>query len=98
MSLDSRKLLARNLADFMQKSPDLKTQGALHRKSTVAQATIGRILRCEVDATVDTVDKLARAFGLDGWILLHPKPDLKAHEGEFYAKLRKLLNEVNGRS
>lgn len=96
MNHGSRALLAKNLREFMAKSPDLSSQPKLKRRSGISQATIGRILRAEIDAKVDTVDALARAFGLSGWQLLHPKPDVKAAEAEFYAKLRGLLDEAKG--
>lgn len=96
-AMDSRALLARNLASLMAKSPDLASQGALSRRSKVAQATIGRILKAESAATVDTLDQLAAAFGLSAWQLVHPKPDLKQSEAAFYATLRRLLDEANGK-
>jgi Helix-turn-helix len=96
--MDARALLARNLAALMAKSPDLMSQGALHRRSKVAQATIGRILRAETAASVDTLDQLAGAFGLSAWQLIHPKPDMKPGEAAFYANLRRLLDEANGKS
>lgn len=95
--MDSRALLARNLKTMMERSPDLKSQGALHRRSKVAQSTIDRILGAEVSATLDVLDKLAGAFGLTGWQLIHPKPDIREGEAAFYAKLRTLLDQANGK-
>lgn len=96
--MDSRAVLAKNLAALMEKSVDLDTQGKLHRRSKVAQATIGRILKAETSATVDTLDQLAAAFGVSPWALLHPHPDMKPGELDFYAKLRALLDEANGKT
>ena len=93
-SMESRARLAKNLSALMEKSPDLSTQGALHRRSKVAQSTIGRILSCETSPTVDTLDQIAGAFGLSSWQLIHPKPDMKPGEAEFYAQLRRLLDET----
>lgn len=95
--MDSRKLLAKNLAALMARSPDLSTQGKLHRKSKVAQATIGRALRGETGATLDTLDALAAAFGVSPWTLIHPNPDVKQSEAALYSKLRELLDQANGR-
>ena len=95
--MESRALLARNLLALMAKSPDLDTQGKLHRKSKVSQNTIGRIMRQEGSPTVDTLDQLAAAFGLSAWQLIHPKPDMKPGEAAFYAQLRRLLEEANGK-
>lgn len=96
--MESRALLARNLAALMAKSPDLDTQGKVHRRSKVAQATIGRILRKEGGATLDTLDQLAAAFGVSAWQLIHPKPDMKPNEAAFYAQLRRLLDEANNKN
>ena len=81
----------------MAKSPDLTTQGALHRRSKVAQSTIDRILGRESAATVDTLDQLAGAFGLASWQLIHPQPSLTKDEAEFYARLRALLGEAQSK-
>lgn len=47
------------------------SQTALKEKSGVAQATIGRILgdRGE-NAKIETLERLARAYGLEGWQLM----------------------------
>jgi transcriptional regulator with XRE-family HTH domain len=50
------------LAKVMAASKDLKTQTALAKKSGVGQATIGRILRGEVDPQIGTMMVLARAL------------------------------------
>ena len=50
------------MALVMASSRDCKTQGALARKSGVAQSTIGRILRGETSPQIDTLTFLARAL------------------------------------
>jgi transcriptional regulator with XRE-family HTH domain len=45
-------------------SKHLKTQTALARKSHVAQSTIGRIVRGEVDPQSGNLQRLARALGM----------------------------------
>jgi len=52
----------RALAQLMASSCDCKTQDALAKRSGVAQSTIGRILRGEVNPQTDTVAFLARAL------------------------------------
>src|SRR6201996_8206015 len=42
----------------------LRTQTALARISGVAQSTIGRILRGEVDPQSDNLERLAKSFGM----------------------------------
>lgn len=60
----SRQILANNLKFLMSYYPDLGTQPKLEAKSGVGQTTIGRILRNETEAKIDTVLELAKAFRL----------------------------------
>lgn len=55
---------ARALTMVMAASKDLKTQTALAKKSGVAQSTIGRILRGEVNPQSGNLERIARAFGM----------------------------------
>jgi SOS-response transcriptional repressor LexA len=55
---------SRAIAGLMASHITLRTQTALAKASGVAQSTIGRILRGEVDPQSDNVERLARAFGL----------------------------------
>jgi SOS-response transcriptional repressor LexA len=48
----------------MASSRKLKTQTALARKSGVAQSTIGRILRGEVNPQSENLERLAMSFGM----------------------------------
>ena len=72
-----RAVLRQNLKALMAATKDgPKTQGALFRKSGVAQATIGRILTGKGEnARIETVDRLANAYGLQGWQLMVPGMD-----------------------
>lgn len=73
-----RAVLTQNLKALMLAHQDLASQSALHKKSRVAQATIGRILRSNGEnARIETVEKLGKAFGLAGWQLLVPGMDPK---------------------
>lgn len=42
------------------------------KRSKLGMGTIGRVRNAEVDATVDTLDKLAECFGVEPWQLLQP--------------------------
>ena len=68
-----RKLISDKLKRAMEGSHALKSQPALERKSGVGQATIGRILRCEVDARVETLNQIAVALGEDLSYFLTPE-------------------------
>lgn len=65
-----RAILARNLQALMRTKSGPKSQMGLGKRSGVAQATIGRILRQETAASIETVDDLAKAYGLQGWQLM----------------------------
>jgi SOS-response transcriptional repressor LexA len=52
------------LAKVMASSKDLKTQTALAKRSGVAQSTIGRILRGEVNPQSGNLERIAKAFGM----------------------------------
>ena len=66
-----RLVLSQNLRALLTSGRGPKSQNALHEKSKVAQATIGRILdKRGENARVETVHKLAAAYGLEGWQLM----------------------------
>lgn len=65
-----KEVLAQRLRALMAATPSLDTQVKLAQRSGVAQSTIGRILRAEVGATLDVIESVAQAFGLDGADLL----------------------------
>lgn len=60
----SRVDWSRAVATAMASRRDLKTQAALAKKSGVAQSTIGRILRGEVNPQSGNLEQIARAFGM----------------------------------
>jgi SOS-response transcriptional repressor LexA len=62
--LVSRVDWARAVATAMASRRDLKTQAALAKKSGVAQSTIGRILRGEVNPQSVNLEQIARAFSM----------------------------------
>lgn len=65
MDQSIRKLVSQRLKKAMREHPNINTQLALQKKSGVAQATIGRILREEVNAGIETLSDLARALDID---------------------------------
>jgi transcriptional regulator with XRE-family HTH domain len=48
----------------MERSEDLKSQAALARRTGIAQSTIGRLVRGEVNVSAANLRKLAEAFGI----------------------------------
>jgi transcriptional regulator with XRE-family HTH domain len=81
-----------------------RSQNALAAKSGASQATIGRILSDEgVDAGIETVDKIAKAYGLEGWQLMvagmtptNPPvlQPVSKEERAFYDKVKALYQDV----
>jgi len=66
--LTSKEVLAINLRALMNKNEH--TEGYVHRKTGIAQSTVGRILKCESSATLESIDSLAKLYGLLPWQLL----------------------------
>lgn len=67
---DLANTLARNLAACMASSAVTRTQNALEEVSGVAQSTIGRLLRAEVECSLDTLEKIASALHVSAAELL----------------------------
>jgi len=66
----TKTVLARNLRHLME---DRRwDQLTLAKKSGVSQKTISNILRQEKVPTLDTVESIAQAFGLNLWHLIMP--------------------------
>jgi len=86
----SRVDWTRAVAKVIASSKDLKTQTPLARKSGVAQSTIGRILRAEVNPQSGNLERIAKAFGVslaklaemgqDDEPAVEPTDDLKSVE------------------
>ena len=61
----SLEIIAGNLRALMASTPAINNQSKLSKKSGVAQATIGRILRMETSPSSETLDLLADACKVD---------------------------------
>lgn len=70
----ARVIVARNLARLMEGSATLNTQEKVGKKAGVKQRTVGYLLNPNStdmkSPKLDTVEKVARAFGLEPWVLL----------------------------
>jgi len=98
----SRDVIARNLSNLMEVTPHLNSQPKVAARSGLGQTSIGRILRKEAGATIDSLDLIARAFGVEPWHLLVPNLDparlpksltLADKEYELLAKMRLAAQE-----
>lgn len=97
-NLTSRQIIATNLRMLMDRNKH--SQGYLHLKTGLSQSTIGRTLSGESSATVDTLDDLAKVYGLQPWQMLiagleaNNPPVLKNMskiEQEFYEKMNEAM-------
>lgn len=64
----------RVLARAMAASRDCKTQSDLAKRSGVAQSTIGRMLRGDVNPQTATLERIAKALGIPVALLLEETP------------------------
>ena len=94
----TRHNLAENLRYLMIRGG--LTEKALETKCGVAQKTINNALNGRVGSSVDTVDKLAACFGLNGWQLISPTLVRDIESGGTIAKLvsNYLLASVEGQT
>lgn len=67
------KIISSNIDRLMKARPDLNTQEKLASKAGVSSSTIFRVRRGEVAITVDNLDSIAKAFGLEAKDLLSEK-------------------------
>ena len=67
------KVISSNIDKLMKARPDLNTQEKLASKAGVSSSTIFRVRRGEVAITVDNLDSIAKAFGLEAKDLLSEK-------------------------
>ena len=75
--LTAREILSENLRALMAVRPDLDSQPKIAARAGIKQSSVGRIIRGEVECKIDSVDGLARAFGLETWQLLLPGLDVR---------------------
>lgn len=66
----TKQILAKNLTFLMSQAGH--SQHELAKRSGVSQKTISNILRQEQAAAVEMAEKLAAAFGLEGWHIIMP--------------------------
>lgn len=68
------------------------TQVELAEKSGVSQTAISKVLRGEMNPTVEFAEKLASAFGLSGWHIIMPDlPDDLLRNGSLEKLFRDFL-------
>lgn len=97
----SREIVASNLKALMLRNEH--SEGYLHKRTSLSQSTIGRILKRESSATIDTLDAIASVYGLSSWQLLVNELDvsnppvlknMSAKEQAFYEKMQAVMKEL----
>lgn len=96
---DISQILARNLAEGMQRKYGAVNASELARASGVPQTTISLFLRPDrriplksgemPSPTLSKVSALAEALDIETWELLHPDPERAKREQEFYRRIER---------
>lgn len=68
----SRLILAENLNRLMLSTLSLNSNTKLVKRSGLGLGTMGRVRNAEAAATIDTLDRFAKCFGVQSWELLVP--------------------------
>ena len=98
---NGKSVLAANLRVLMVKNSH--SEGYVHKKTGIAQSTVGRILRQESSATLESIDALAKLYGLQSWQLLVHELDVSnppmlerdsEKQREFYKHIKMAAQEL----
>ena len=101
---DTAKVLGANLRALMGSQPELSSNPKLAEKTKLGTGTISRLKNGQVDATVSTLEALAKAFDMAPWQLLVPNLDpsnrptlqpVSEQERRLYERLREVAKEIN---
>lgn len=95
MAKSARQVLAENVAALRSMRPELGGLRAWSRRVGVGEATLHRILHADAAIKLDSIEAVARGFGVPAWMLLVPDLDpknlpvsLSAGERDFYRRLQ----------
>lgn len=97
------KVLGENLLALMKAHPDLGSNPKLATRTKLGTGTISRLKNGQVDANLETLERLAKAFHVEPWQLLvpglHPSnlPTLQPiseQERRLYARIAEAMKEI----
>lgn len=91
-----RKILAERLIGLMEASLDMQTQNAVGKRAGLNQTTVRNILNQTVATSIDNIESIARAFGVEASELLAEKPS-NTTLAEWERKIEKLPPEEQER-
>lgn len=94
------KIIAANL-QTLKKDRSIRSDRALAKLAEIDQKSVWRIMRYEQSPAIDTLEKLAKPFGLHAWQLLIPDLDprnppvfvMTDTERALYEKLARMASE-----
>jgi transcriptional regulator with XRE-family HTH domain len=72
LASSTAKVLGDNLRALMAANPELGSNPKLAAKTRLGTGTISRMKNGAVDANLDTLERIAAAFGVEPWQLLVP--------------------------
>jgi transcriptional regulator with XRE-family HTH domain len=96
-------VFGRNLSALMAANKELGSNQKVSKKTGVSTSTVSRLLNGQVDATLETVERVAKAFRVEAWQLLVPNleadnlPELlphTKHERRLWERLREVAREI----
>lgn len=75
--MNAREVLAANFKKLRGATPGLSDSKALVKIGAGTNGTIERVAKASTGATIDTIEKLAAAYGLSAWQMLAPTLEAK---------------------
>lgn len=72
LPMNAREVLAANFQKLREATPTLSLPKDIVKAGAATNGTIGRITKKEIGPSIDTVEKLASAYGLQAWQMLSP--------------------------
>lgn len=97
------KVLGKNLTTLMAAHKDLNSNPKLAKKTKLSGSTISRMRNGQVDANLDTLERLSQAFHVEPWQLLVPNVEagnlpvlmpISEAERKLHDRLRELAKEM----
>lgn len=98
MAKSSRQVLAENVKALRDRRGDLGGLRSWAKRFGVGEATLHRILHADAAIKLDSIEAVAKGFGVPAWMLLVPDLDpdnlpvaLSPTERDFYRRLREAV-------
>lgn len=73
--LHAAQVISNNIVRLLKQSDVIHTVSALAERSEVSRATLTRIIKTQNSVTIETLEPIAAALGVEVWMLLYPGLD-----------------------